>query len=103
MRRDALENAQDAQDAAELRRELREEREANRKLAEVVARQSATIGWMVAVLKGYEAWEAEIIQEDKCWPDNAPMALTQALYERLIELQTLRNEAIAEAKKGCTP
>ena len=38
MRRDALENAQDAQAAAELRRELREAKAANRELAEVVAR-----------------------------------------------------------------
>jgi hypothetical protein len=36
MRRDALENAADDTDARELRRELREQKDANRELAEVV-------------------------------------------------------------------
>lgn len=42
------------------------------------------------VAKGYEQWEADVIMDDNCWRDS-PMVLSQKQYDRLIELQQLRN------------
>lgn len=45
------------------------------------------------VLQGYEQWEADAVMDDNCWRDS-PMVLTQPQYDRLIELQQLRNAAL---------
>jgi hypothetical protein len=45
---------------------------------------------LLALLKDYEQWEADIILEQKCWKDEF-VQLTPELYDRMIELQTERN------------
>ena len=46
------------------------------------------------VLEAYEQWEADIILENKCWTGQN-VCLTDELYDRMIELQTMRNAALA--------
>ncbi|GAB3318086.1 hypothetical protein GCM10027299_09600 [Larkinella ripae] len=52
---------------------------------------------LLAVLKRYELWEAHLIQEDSMWELGVTPRFTDELYEELMELQTLRNDAIAKA------
>lgn len=52
-----------------------------------------------AVLKGYEQWEADVIMDDNCWRDS-PMVLSEKQYNRLIELQQLRNAALGDLSNG---
>lgn len=49
------------------------------------------------VAKGYEAWEADVI-ENADWRAPTPK-LTQAQFDRLIELQTARNAALSKASQ----
>ena len=51
---------------------------------------------MLAVLLAYEQWEAALIMDDNSWRNGLPM-LTQAQYDRLIELQGMRNAAKRKA------
>lgn len=46
------------------------------------------------VLEAYQQWEADIILENRCWPDHR-ICLTPELFDRMIQLQTMRNEALA--------
>lgn len=54
---------------------------------------------LVAALQAYEQWEAEIIMEGKCWEGPTPMQLTRDLYNRMIEIQDMRNAALASLKE----
>jgi hypothetical protein len=45
-----------------------------------------------------EAWEARVIMEDICWNRTLEPALTQELYDEMIELQTKRNALIEQLK-----
>lgn len=56
---------------------------------------------LLAVAKGYEKWEADLILCDEAWGPNSCRQfpqLTAALYDRLMELQAMRNAAIAKSK-----
>ena len=53
---------------------------------------------MVSVLRAYEQWEADVILCGECWAPNGMAEtprLTQALWNRLIEIQAMRNAALA--------
>jgi hypothetical protein len=50
---------------------------------------------LIAVLKAYEQWEADLILCPEAWEGEAGMpTLTHELYDRLIEIQTMRNQAL---------
>lgn len=51
---------------------------------------------LLAVLLAYEQWEASLILDDNSWRNGLPM-LTQAQYNRLIEIQQMRNAAKRKA------
>ena len=51
---------------------------------------------LLAVAKAYEAWEAEVVF-DANWADGLPK-LTQPLFDRLLEIQAMRNAALAKVK-----
>lgn len=75
------------------------ENEAEQRLSEVkqqVADLLASNKAMLAVLLAYEQWEASLILDDESWRNGLPM-LTQTQYDRLIEIQGMRNAAIAKA------
>lgn len=58
---------------------------------------------LLAVAKAYEQWEADIIMCEECWAPGGMAGLpriTQKLWDRLIEIQTLRNAAINKARNG---
>ena len=62
--------------------------------AALVGYRDAIAAPLVAALREYEAWEADLILEAACWADGLPM-LTQDLYDRAIAIQTKRNAALA--------
>jgi hypothetical protein len=45
------------------------------------------------VVEAYEQWEADLILENKCWTGQN-VCLTDGLYERMIEIQAMRNVAL---------
>lgn len=47
----------------------------------------------IAALRAYERWEADLIMEDNSWVGGLPR-LTQNLYDRMIELQAMRNAVL---------
>jgi len=50
---------------------------------------------MIAVLRAYEQWEADLILSGD-WRDAMPR-LTQPLYDRMLEIQAKRNAILAKA------
>lgn len=48
----------------------------------------------LAVLRGYEAWEAKLVLDNDWSGANGMPVLTQADYDGLIELQTQRNAVL---------
>jgi len=51
----------------------------------------------IDVLKGYEKWEAELLLDNEAWDGGfeRPLPrLTEKLFDRLLELQTLRNKIL---------
>lgn len=56
---------------------------------------------MRAALKGYEQWEADLIFDHGAWRgiDGLPH-ITQSLWDRLLELQAMRNTAIGGVTNG---
>lgn len=55
---------------------------------------AAEIDQLRLVLKGYEAWEAKLVLDNKWTGVNGMPTLTQADYDSLIELQTQRNAVL---------
>jgi len=53
---------------------------------------------LLAVAEGYAAWEADLVLNNAWDGDGGMPTLTQAQYDELIRLQSLRNAAIAKAK-----
>jgi len=51
---------------------------------------------LLAVAKAYEAWEADLVMNAD-WSDFTPR-LTQAQLNRLLEIQAMRNAALAKMK-----
>ena len=51
-------------------------------------------------LKAYEAWEADLILSNEAWAGGfaALPTITQELWDRFIEIQTMRNTALAKAR-----
>jgi hypothetical protein len=57
---------------------------------------------MAAVLKAYERWEADLILSDEAWDGGAAdlPTLTWALWDRLLEIQAMRNDALKAIRGG---
>lgn len=47
-------------------------------------------------LKAIEQWEADLLMDDSAWVNGLPV-FTQELYDRWIEVQAMRNNALAKA------
>lgn len=52
-----------------------------------------------SVLRAYEAWEADLLMSDEAWAGGMRdlPSLTQSLWDRLMEIQSMRNLALAAA------
>jgi hypothetical protein len=50
---------------------------------------------MIAVLRAYEQWEAALVLTGD-WRNEMPR-LTQGLYDRMLEIQAMRNAILARA------
>jgi hypothetical protein len=61
------------------------------------ARLIAAAPDLLAVVKGYEAWEAKLVLENKWEGPGGFPSLTEFDYDELMRLQQLRNLAIAKA------
>lgn len=61
------------------------------------ARLIAAAPEMQEVLEGYEKWEADLILTNKVWVGGNPVIIDE-LYDKMIELQTMRNAALAKAR-----
>jgi hypothetical protein len=53
----------------------------------------------LAIVEAYEQWEADLLQSQEAWSGGlAPLpTLTEELFDRLLEIQAMRNAAIASA------
>lgn len=60
---------------------------------ERISELEAQVWAMKACLEAYEQWEADIVLENKCWTGQN-VKLTDELYERMIEIQGMRNQAL---------
>lgn len=66
--------------------------------ASAVARALNCHDDLVEALKAYEQWEAHVIKSDDCWRSVDGFAkITRPLWDRLVEIQGMRNAAIAKA------
>lgn len=58
---------------------------------------------LLAVLKAYERWEADIIESNEAWGPPDEMRefphFTENLWDRMLELQEMRNTAISKAEE----
>lgn len=64
---------------------------------EANARLIAAAPELLEALEAYEKWEAALIMADAAWVGGNPI-ITDGLYDKLIELQDLRNSVIAKAR-----
>lgn len=49
----------------------------------------------VAVLRAYEKWEGDLILDNRAWTRREGLpCLTQELWDRLLEIQNMRNSAL---------
>jgi hypothetical protein len=72
----------------------------DRDVANAVADLMVASPNLLALARAYEEWEADLILSDEAWAPNgmAPLPrLTQGLYDRLLEIQAMRNAAISKA------
>lgn len=51
----------------------------------------------LTVLEAYEKWEADLLLRDEAWDESLP-TIPQDLWDRLIEIQTMRNAVVREAR-----
>ena len=67
-------------------------------LAQVEAREAA-LQDLLALAKAYEAWDAELIMSDEAWEGGMREfpTMTEELWDRLLEIQAMRTEAVAKA------
>ena len=49
----------------------------------------------VALLRGYEQWEADLVLTNEAWGSDLPR-LTESLYDSFMELQAKRNAFLKE-------
>ncbi len=54
---------------------------------------------LVEVAEAYESWEASLLSDDAAWKNELP-TIPQALWDRFLEIQTMRNAALAASKKA---
>ena len=52
---------------------------------------------VLGLLEEWEQWEAGIIGDDNAWPKNE-MTINGSHYDKMLELQIKRNEAIKQLK-----
>lgn len=52
---------------------------------------------LAAVAMAYEQWEADLILDHNAWNHELPY-LTQGLWDRLLEIQAMRNAALSRAR-----
>lgn len=52
---------------------------------------------LLAVARAYEAWEADLVLNAD-WSRSTP-TMTQAQFDRMMEIQAMRNAAIAKAEE----
>lgn len=64
---------------------------------EMLANKIAAAPELLAVAKAYERWEADLILCDVAWVGSTPR-ITQQLWDRFLEIQAMRNKAIAKAE-----
>jgi hypothetical protein len=70
--------------------------------AEFIVRATNNHEELVAVLREYEQWEANLIMDNGAWEMGQHMGhclplIPQHLWDRLVEIQGMRNAAIAKA------
>lgn len=54
---------------------------------------------IIQLLKDYEQWEADIINEDKLWwPNSAKDVMRGHIYDTMLKLQEKRNNLLRELK-----
>lgn len=56
---------------------------------------------LLAFAQAHEAWEAEFIMANDCWPMTSEMLprFNETILEKFLQLQKVRNEAVAKATK----
>lgn len=65
------------------------------KLNDKIAGQNEEIIKLKKLLKEYEQWEADLINEDKLWwPNVAKDFLRGPLYDKMLDLQSKRNDLL---------
>jgi hypothetical protein len=57
---------------------------------------------LAAVLEGYARWEADMILDDEAWRGREFPAMTEPLWDRLLELQGKRNVALSRYRGGAS-
>jgi len=71
------------------------------KIKMIVDNKKENILTAIEVLKEYEKWEAELLLSNEAWDGGfeSPLPrLTEILFDRLLEIQTLRNKVLYEWK-----
>ena len=53
---------------------------------------------LYAVARAYERWEADLILDNDAWADRELPTITQPLWDRLMDIQAVRNDAIRKAE-----
>ena len=71
------------------------EHQAARRLAEKeIERLRAEVRRLREALKSYEQWEADLIMCNEAWRDRTLPRIPQDLWDRLLEIQAMRNRAL---------
>jgi len=66
---------------------------------EANARLIAAAPDLAAVALAYQRWEADLVLADDAWPGmQATPTIPQRLWDRLLEIQAMRNAAVAKAR-----
>ena len=53
------------------------------------------IAELESVLRAYEQWEADLIMDNDSWRDRNLPLIKQSQWDRLMEIQTLRNAVLS--------
>ena len=63
------------------------------------AKLNAAAPELLAFAKAHEAWEADFIMDNECWPLNASglPVFSESVHEKFLALQQTRNAAIKKA------
>jgi len=68
-------------------------------ISEANAKLIAAAPDLLAFARAHEKWEAEFILDSECWPlnESGMPIFSEAIYDKFMELQAMRNAAIAKA------